>query len=134
MAVIASRPNNELNADLKKLSWWSPVLDDIEIPMVDKQVEGQLFPRNDGTDLLGRLEPGPDTDAEWEDYEIQRPFAITAEQVRKLGKDPETTVKYPDDYGLGDDAYMAGLDVFHQLHCFDSIRKEAFKDYYWDCE
>ena len=112
----------------------APVLDEIEIPLIDSQVEGKLFPRNDGTDLLGRMAPGAEANAAWEDFEIQRPFAITAEQVRRLGKDPAKTVKYPADYGIGDDAYMAGLDVFHQLHCFDAIRKEAFKDYWWDGE
>lgn len=51
-----------------------------------------------------------------------------------LGKDPDKTVKYlPDeDFGLGNDAYMAGMDAFHVLHCFNSIPKEAFRDYYFD--
>lgn len=50
-----------------------------------------------------------------------------------LGKDPDKSVKLPDnEFGFGDEAYLGGMDIFHQLHCFDSIRKEAFKDYYWD--
>ena len=100
--------------------------------MVDKQVQGELFPT--ANPLLGRLEPGPEADAIWLDYEIQRSFAVSREEVIAMGKDPEKTVKYPPDFGVGDDAYMAGMDIFHQLHCFNSIRKEAFKDYYWDGE
>ncbi|PMD40973.1 hypothetical protein L207DRAFT_427582, partial [Hyaloscypha variabilis F] len=29
-----------------------------------------------------------------------------------------------------DDAYMAGLDVFHQLHCVDFLRRTAYSSYY----
>jgi hypothetical protein len=29
---------------------------------------------------------------------------------------------------------MGGMDTFHVLHCFNAIRKEAFKDYYFDGE
>jgi hypothetical protein len=97
-------------------------------------VSGLLFPKDDGTDLLGRAEPGPRTDELWEDFEYQRMFAISSEQVRRLGKDPEKTVKFPPEYGLGDDAYMGALDVFHQIHCLNVLRREAFKDYYWDGE
>lgn len=50
-----------------------------------------------------------------------------------MGKDPETTSKLPNnEFGLGDEAYIGGLDIFHVLHCFNEIRKEAFKDYFWD--
>jgi hypothetical protein len=111
----------------------APILDDIEVPIIDYQIQGGLFPSSDP--LLGRLEPGPETDELWQDFEVQRSFVLNREQVLALGKDPDKAVKYPDsEFGLGDDAYMAGLDVFHQLHCFDAIRKEAFKDYYFDGE
>jgi hypothetical protein len=111
-------------------------MDDIEIPIVEKQVQGGLFPATKAEDqLLGRREPSPETDDLWLDYEIQRPFLLTREQVIELGKDPEKTVKYPEDvFGLGPEAYMGGMDVFHVLHCFNTIRKEAFKDYYFDGE
>ena len=96
-------------------------------------MQGELFPSDNP--LLGRREPGPDTDELWQDYEIQRSFVVSREQVLAMGKDPDKTVKYADEmFGFGNDAYMAGMDIFHQLHCFDAIRKEAFKDYYWDGE
>ncbi|KAH6648691.1 hypothetical protein BKA67DRAFT_594163 [Truncatella angustata] len=49
----------------------------------------------------------------------------------KLGKDPSTAVKLEDDiWGLGDDAYGAVFDVYHQLHCLNSLRKIAYGNYY----
>ncbi|EED14756.1 conserved hypothetical protein [Talaromyces stipitatus ATCC 10500] len=101
-----------------------------------KQVDGELFPAKDVKDqLLGRLEPGPVLDDLWQDYEMQRNFMLTREQVIAMGKDPEMAVKLPDEiFGLGQDAYLGGLDAFHILHCFNAIRTEAFKDYYFDGE
>jgi hypothetical protein len=101
--------------------------------LIDQTVHGDLFPTE--PPLLGGREPGPATDELWEEFEIQQHFAITREQVIKLGKDPEKSIKYPNEvFGLGEDAYMARLDIFHILHCFNTIRQEAFKDYYFDGE
>ncbi|KAL9046804.1 MAG: hypothetical protein Q9214_000457 [Letrouitia sp. 1 TL-2023] len=127
------RRSTELNYALKQISSYSPVLDAVEIPLVNKQVDGGLFPSE--RPLLGRLEPGPATDEIWQDWEIQRSFVLSREEVIELGKDPDKSVKYPDeDFGFGEEAYMGGLDIFHVIHCFDAIRQEAFKEYYWDGE
>ncbi|KIN08640.1 hypothetical protein OIDMADRAFT_107231 [Oidiodendron maius Zn] len=32
--------------------------------------------------------------------------------------------------GLGDHAYMAQVDVFHQLHCLNQLRKLIYPEYY----
>jgi hypothetical protein len=109
------------------------VLDDTEIPLVETHIDGEFFPGPN--QLLGRLEPGPTTDELWEDFELQRKFVLSREQVVAMGKDPAVTSKFPDEhFGLGDDAYMGALDIFHVLHCFNEIRKEAFKDYSLDNE
>ncbi|KAL9128733.1 MAG: hypothetical protein Q9217_002640 [Psora testacea] len=127
------RKPNELNHALRQVSSYSPILNDVRIPLVDRQVQGGLFPGSD--QLLGRREPGPETDEIWQNYEIQRNFVLSREEVISLGKDPQKTAKYPDEmFDLGNDAYIGGMDIFHQLHCFDAIRQEAFKDYYWDGE
>ena len=52
-----------------------------------------------------------------------------------MGNDPDKTVKCLNEmFGLGDEAYMDGMDIFHQIQRFNVIRKEALKDYYFDGE
>lgn len=41
-------------------------------------------------------------------------MSITEEQVRRLGKDPDYVVKWPDSLGGG---HVASVEVFHHLHC-----------------
>ncbi|KAL2012222.1 hypothetical protein VTN00DRAFT_4940 [Thermoascus crustaceus] len=93
----------------------APILNKIKIPLIDTQVQGDPFPSENP--LLCCLEPCPAADELWQDFEIQRPFVLSREQVLALGKDPDKTVKYlPDeDFGLGNDACMAGMDAFHVL-------------------
>lgn len=80
---------------------------------------------------IARQMPNPESDALWEEWELTRILPITREQVTKLGKDPETAVKLEDSlWGLGDDAYAAQFDVFHQLHCLNSLRQIAYGSYY----
>ena len=111
------------------------MLENAPFPVIETIVSGELFPQGEGVDKLGRAEPGPKTDKLWsEEFELQRMFAISSSEVKRLGKDPSKTIKFPPEYGLGDDAYMASLDIFHQIHCLNAIRWEAFKDYYWDGE
>jgi hypothetical protein len=46
----------------------------------------------------------------WAELELTRTIIISAEDVRKLGKDTETAAKIEDDFwGFGDDAYMAQM-------------------------
>jgi len=58
---------------------------------------------------------------------------MSAEDVRNIGYDPATAARWPEVYGLGDDAYVARLDVFHEIHCLDMLRREVhFEHYYPD--
>ena len=86
------------------------MLDDTEIPLVEIHIDGEFFPGPN--QQLGRLEPSPTTDELWGDFELQRKFVLSREQVVAMGKDPAVTSKFPDEhFGLGDDAYMGALDI-----------------------
>ena len=41
-------------------------------------------------------------------------MSITEDEVRRLGKDPEYVVKWPESLGGG---HVASVEVFHHLHC-----------------
>jgi len=57
---------------------------------------------------------------------------VTAAQLRAMGVDPSTAAKLDDEtWGLGDDAYITALDVYHQLHCLNTLRQIAYGEKYY---
>lgn len=93
-------------------------------------MNGTLFRPKDGGSIARQM-PNPDSDAIWSEYELTRYFPVTSAQIRALGKDPATTAKLEDeDWGLGDDSYVTILDVYHQLHCLNTLRQLAYPEYY----
>ena len=63
---------------------------------------------------IGRQPPSPENDAAWGDFEEIRVFPITREDIIKLNKVPEHVAQFDNDFwGLGDNAYMATLDLQH---------------------
>ncbi|KAF5227968.1 hypothetical protein FANTH_14633 [Fusarium anthophilum] len=129
--VAASlRFNSESEMDsIRKTSFYSPVLDSINFKMRPIETEGGLFEAKNPSKWRNSLKPDHEVDEAWEDLEIIRVFPITETEVRRLGKDPELLVKFPEDYGLGDNAYMAQIDMFHQIHCLNLLRHLAWAEY-----
>ncbi|KAK8014347.1 hypothetical protein PG990_007643 [Apiospora arundinis] len=72
----------------------------------------------------------PEVDAAWDNITKVGYHAVTSADVAKLGKDPTMTVRAPAEWGLGDDAHLVQLDLAHQLHCLDVVRKAMYPDYY----
>lgn len=106
-----------------------PLHDLVDLGMHAKMINGTLFPTSDPS--TARQMPNTETDKIWEEWEITRVFPISRAALVRLGKDPLTAVKLEDDlWGLGDDAYASILDVYHQLHCLNSLRQIAYGEYY----
>ncbi|KAF4434499.1 tat pathway signal sequence [Fusarium acutatum] len=114
---------------IRKTSFYSPVLDSINFKMRPIETEGGLFEAKNPSKWRNSLKPDPEVDEAWEDLEIIRVFPITEAEVRRLGKDPELLVKFPQEYGLGDNAYMAQIDMLHQIHCLNLLRHLAWAEY-----
>ena len=93
------------------------------------QLNGTIWPAENPS--WSRKEIGdPEAEAIWETFEQISPFFITRDDVIALGKDLETVARYPDeDFGLGEEAYIAALDIQHKIHCLNELRKTAFSDY-----
>jgi len=53
---------------------------------------------------------------------------ITPEELKLVNK-PKTSVKVKDPK-TGKEGYRIGLEVFHQLHCLNLIRKSTYRDHY----
>lgn len=109
----------------------APVLEKLNIPLIDKQFDGRLFNPNEGEPPIFLQDPSPDVDAAWMSLTDPYPvLAISGNDLRRLKKDPVTAVRIPEDMGFGNDAYFGRLDVFHQLHCLNAVRKAAYYDHY----
>ncbi|KAJ7485550.1 hypothetical protein FB451DRAFT_1392289 [Mycena latifolia] len=72
-----------------------------------------------------QIPSSPALDEMWSDLYNFGISRITKEEARKL---PNKTHAIPGDEGH----YMAGLDVFHSLHCLNNIRMALDPDYYPD--
>jgi hypothetical protein len=78
-----------------------------------------------------RQEPSPEADQAWAELGDTRPIPLAREQILAMGKDPAEAVRIPDSWGLGPETYFGRVDVFHQIHCLDALRREAYWDYYY---
>lgn len=63
-----------------------------------------------------------------EGFEI---ITVDKEAVIRAGKSPHESVKAPFSWGRGDEAYIAQVDVFHQIHCLNELRKEIHFNHYY---
>ncbi|RFU31225.1 hypothetical protein B7463_g5111, partial [Scytalidium lignicola] len=70
--------------------------------------------------------PSPAVDAAWERITDVALFPITEIQLKQIGKTSDAA-RYPPEHGHG---YVASLEVFHQLHCLNLLRKHSYLDYY----
>jgi len=107
----------------------APFLDRLDVPIKDIKVNGFLLDLNEPESLY-RQDPSPEVDEEWKRIQKFEYMLITADDVRRLGKDPKYTVKAPESFGAGSDLYIARTEVSHQIHCLDVLRKASFPDYY----
>ncbi|KAF2771672.1 hypothetical protein EJ03DRAFT_21764 [Teratosphaeria nubilosa] len=119
-------PRNSL---LRQISMPSPVLDEIDIPIVPKKMDATLLKSEPPSIFRG--DPSPEVDAAWRRISDTRPIALTRDDVLAAGKDPASAVQIPTSWGLGEDKYFGRLDVLHQIHCLDAIRMEAHFEHYY---
>ena len=86
-----------------------------------------------GNTSIFRHDPSPLVDAAW-DYistEGRELITVPSAAIRHSHKDPARAVRAPASWGAGPDAYVAQVDVFHQIHCLNELRKDAHWDHYY---
>ncbi|TDZ30922.1 hypothetical protein C8035_v001987 [Colletotrichum spinosum] len=120
-----------LNKALKAISFYSPLLDRIEIPTTLRFDEPQRLAGGSG-DMTWGSEPNPEIDEMWEDITNEAIIPVTEAEVIALKKDPSVAVMLPEEYRINNEkTYLGHALVFHRLHCLDYIRKAVYKDYYY---
>ncbi|KAL7790294.1 hypothetical protein V8C37DRAFT_417510 [Trichoderma ceciliae] len=75
------------------------------------------------SESIFRQDPSPIVDEAWDRVADLGVIPLTAQQVLRLNKDPNTVVKAPDDWKVGENAHLGQIDGIHLLHCLNSMRK-----------
>jgi len=78
---------------------------------------------------LYRMHPNKEVDDAWDRISDIPYFAITAEDVLGLGKDPALAITTPQSWGLPEGSYLSTPDVFHLVHCLNALRKGLVFNY-----
>ncbi|KAI3322289.1 hypothetical protein HD806DRAFT_523640 [Xylariaceae sp. AK1471] len=125
---VTEPENSWLRESTRYSPLWGTVVEG-QLTKHEQKFDGSLFASSHASPYRNSLKPSEDVDKVWEDLEWIRTFPITADDVVKIGKDPITAVKFPPEYGFGDDAYVGTLDIFHQLHCLNVLRKLAWEEF-----
>ena len=111
------------------------IVDPIAAPIFDKAVSldldddsiqnGTLWGSDETTSIYIQ-DPSPDVDAAWDHIAADSGpiITISSKEAVRLGRDPAVIVKAPENWGFGNDAYPAQIDVFHEIHCLNMLRKE----------
>lgn len=107
----------------------APVIESEVIKFHRVQLNETLWPRKDPS-WSGKEIGDPEAEELLDAFEFAETFPISHDDVIALGKDPNTAVRFPnEDFGLGEEAYVASLDIQHKLHCLNQLRKMTFADY-----
>ncbi|XPS80983.1 hypothetical protein M3J09_012927 [Ascochyta lentis] len=105
-------------------------MDRFDLLPTPKKINGSFYnPKSEVS--VARRQPNPSADAIWDEWELTRVYPVSHSELNKMGVDPSTVAKLEDStWGLGDDTYAAIFDVYHHVHCLNSLRHVAYGEYY----
>ncbi|KAH8691327.1 hypothetical protein BGW36DRAFT_431876 [Talaromyces proteolyticus] len=114
----------------KERSSYSPIYDRLDIYRSESRHNfTNYWPDNKPS--IFQLPPSPAVNEAWSRISNQDSIALNADEVRRLGYDPDTVWPAPKDE-FGEDVYYGVVDVFHQIHCLNVLRQSANPAYYGD--
>lgn len=118
------------NADYRRTSAYSPVMSRFDLAPTPKRINGSFY-NSKYDNSIARQQPNPTADAIWDEWELTRVYPVSHSELIKMSVDPSTVAKLEHSaWGLGDDAYAAIFDVYHHVHCLNSLRHIAYGGYY----
>lgn len=107
----------------------APILDEVDLDLEPYKLNGAV---TDNTSIF-RADPSPEVDAAWDNLATEgfELITVSSSDLARAGISATSSVKAPMSWGRGSDAYIAQIDVFHQIHCLNELRKEIHYDYYY---
>ncbi|KIM98771.1 hypothetical protein OIDMADRAFT_128513 [Oidiodendron maius Zn] len=101
---------------------YSPILNEVDTSMHTVRFNGSFKKENPF-----RLDAGPEVDAAWKsigsDYKV---IIVPPSEAKKAGLTKPSQVRVAKKYGGG---YPANVEVLHQLHCLNLLRKASWFNY-----
>ncbi|KAK1146512.1 hypothetical protein N8T08_002942 [Aspergillus melleus] len=115
---------HDTNNPLRDLIWMpSPAMDDADVSFSTEWIDGNFL---NNEPLRFRQEPSLEVDLALSKLADTKPVPLAREDILAIEKDPGKSVKLGPGFGLGPDVYAGRIDVFHQLHCLNALRQEAY--------
>lgn len=110
---------------LKATSAYSPIFDEVDLTPVWDEVDGRLHTSANASVFRG--EPSAETDEAWDDLaaEAYEVIMVDADTLEAAGFNSAHYFKAPASWGYGEDKFPVQIDVFHQIHCLNAVRKQS---------
>ena len=107
----------------------APMFDKLNISFISTTVNGTFWPIYPPS--IYRQPPSDAVDAAWDRVANVYTVPFTSDEIFRTGKEPSQTITYPQDWDLGDQSHLGILDVVHQIHCLNAIRRDTEYEYYY---
>lgn len=104
------------------------MFDKLPITLSTTRVNGTFW--GERTPSLFQQLPNPEVDEAWDRVSEDHAVAISLEELKKIGRDPQESWPWLESDAGKPGQFMGLVDIFHQTHCLNLLRKAAFGEYY----
>ncbi|EGP87248.1 uncharacterized protein MYCGRDRAFT_93371 [Zymoseptoria tritici IPO323] len=112
---------------------WNLVPNDTPTDISASTIDGRLYTiaSSKAWDFLGP--PSSTTDQYWDDLSAEghEIIMVRSQELEAAGYNASKYFQGPTSWGFGKDMYPVQVDVFHQIHCLDQLRKQMYADHYY---
>ncbi|KAK0124174.1 hypothetical protein ONS95_009156 [Cadophora gregata] len=115
-----------MNTDLKQVTGYSPLLDEVDLTPQPKTLNGAFHSNT----TIFMQDPSPAVDAAWLFFS-EDIFLTPWTSVRYSGRSLSKSIHFEPDSAGNPGQYIATFDVFHQIHCLNWLRKSVNWEYYY---
>ncbi|ROW14586.1 hypothetical protein VPNG_03163 [Cytospora leucostoma] len=137
-SLCSPRPPTAQEA-LQRTSSWSPIFDWVDLTPESTTIDGRLHVPSNAS--IYRDEPSPQTDMAWDDLAAAAGEVILVDSstLKRAGYNPDHYFKATEEWkelspqaaSSREALYPVQIDVFHQIHCLDQVRKQMHYQYYY---